>query len=348
MKTNFRILVGIPMTLVAMSILVGCGGGGVSTDSNSVVTNFAASYKVTMVDAPSGTTNVEFDAISPNGKIIAGTYVEGAGRRVFRYNGAIQSPLTGVSTWSSARFIGNGGVIAATTDTVSAQTGCLIFGNSTTIFDYDAHEVDGWGAGVDDTGAAYRSVQMDDKTFRSFAVTPNGSTPVSVNGGNDLGLTHVSPLGRKLGWVGSQFMAYDPAVATWSEVLAGQTDISPSVILDDGTIAGNQKVGGKWVSFIAKNGTVTNYADSTSTYALLSAGSSGGLFVGSDNLTINGSDTFHAFGWSQGSGYIDLNTRISEPTFIFSRAYGISNNGTIVGYGIKAGVKVACILTPIN
>ncbi|MBI1335223.1 MAG: hypothetical protein GC165_20350 [Armatimonadetes bacterium] len=347
MKTSFRNLAVMSLSLVAISSLTGCGGGGAAAPV-VIATDLATAYTVTTLGAPTGQFGMEFDAISPDGKQIVGSYTDGTYRMVFRYvNGGIQV-VSPADQYIHPNNVSDSGVIAATADTPTAQAACMIAGNSATIFPYGDHEVDGYSGSADSSGAIYRTARLDDGSYRSYRTQGNTSTPITVDGNENFGISSVSPSGWILGWSNSEFKAYDPIAKTWSTVLSGQSNISARSIGNDGTIIGNQKVGANWVSFISNGSGLTNYADSTSTYATLGSISSGGIAAGSDNIFDGNIQTYHAFAWSQASGYVDLNTRISEPNFVFSRAYGISSNGTIVGYGIKNGTAVACILTPVT
>lgn len=311
-----------------------------------VATKFATSYAVTLVPCPAGTSNIQFDAISPDGNQIAGSYYEGSGKRTFRYTTSVQPALTDIADWSSPNTIGNDGTITGSVDTATAQAGFIIRGSTTTIYDYATHEVDGWACGVDQNGVAYRSVELDDNTYRAFAEGISGSTPITVDLDSDISITKVSPGGRILGYNTSKFTVYNPKTSTWTQVLTGIANIAPTTISEDGTMSGHHKVGSYYKSFICKNGVVTDFADSTSQYASLDSVNAGNIFVGSDFINVSGSQAYRAFGWTQSSGYINLNTLITEPNFYFARAMGVSDDGKIVGYGFKSGVRYACILTP--
>lgn len=344
MKTNFSTLVGLPTLFIAFS-LVGCGGGG-TTPGVSVAKEVAAAYDVKLVNAPTGVTLMEFDAISSDSKQIAGDVADGPNIRVARYKDGIVTVLTPSDTWSRPNGINSKGDMAATISLTDTQYGFSIISDTLKYFPLGVHEANGWGSSIDESGTMYRTVKLDDDTYRSYAEKGSSTTPITVNGEVNTSVRAVSPHGLILAYSKSKFYVFNPSTSNWTEVLAGESDISPSAISDNGTISGNQKVGGKIVGFVCKDGFVENMADSTSSYASMTAANAGGIAVGSDNIQDGASKTYHAFAWSEASGYVDLNSRISEPNFVFHRASGISDNGTIVGYGYKSGTMVGVILTP--
>lgn len=56
------------------------------------------------------------------------------------------------------------------------------------------------------------------------------------------------------------------------------------------------------------------------------------------------SGAMHAFSWQNGT-MVDLNTVISDPSWVVEVATGINNAGSVVGYGLHNGQMRAFLLT---
>lgn len=352
MKRNFRTLVASSLTLVAMAMLTGCGGGGANTSSNFVATDLAQSYTVEIIKAPAGGTSMQISAMSQNGDMV-GTYEVNNIRHVFRYKNGIRTDVSNGEQDYNPTAISESGIISGYYEVGNDQTPFSIKNSQITDEPMIDHSVEGWSAGCDSSGKKILSYRMDDGTYRACRMENGASTPLDYNGNANIGINAVSPDGHLLGWaMNGQTItrtAYNPLTASWTEILGGSNSPLVRAINDSGSFVGAEKIGADYVPFVEVAGNHINPSQTGAHYGSLIAINAGNVAVGQDGVMEGPYSVYHAFGWSQNSGHIDLNTRITgAPGFTARVAYGIDRAGRIVGYGSDASGQVGFILTPVK
>ena len=162
-----------------------------------------------------------------------------------------------------------------------------------------------------------------------------------INAGGTIVGASVTPAGAQHG------MRIDPGSPTPVEVVAPDGPagfVSLCAVDADGRAGGAADHGGVARAFLYSDGAggvdVDTFGSTGSNVESLSAGVAVGWYTLPDTTT-------RAFAHTDADGSFDLNTRISDATWVLLAARGVNANGVIVGDGLLNGASAAFRLTPV-
>lgn len=334
---------------VAMSfVLTGCGGAGVNVGGQNVSNKLAATYKMTAIHGPVGSTGMEIREISPNG-VIAGQYKMNGNYTCFIVKDGVRTDVTPTDHNCHVEMVHDDGSMEGYYEVGNKNMPFTTAGGTFMELPMYGSFLEGEAKGRDSQGNLFVSYYSDED---SLATKSSGAAtvPMTVQNSQITGMTAVSPSGIGIGWgeingTRSTVM-FDKGATVGKPILQGKSGVSTFAINDSKNFVGGSNDGQTTKAFINFNGQhITLPSIANSYYASLRGINAGNVAVGLDQA---GNET-RGIAWSESDGYVDLATRI-EPVngIVFRWAYSIDDNGTIIGLGTDMGTQVGIILTPVK
>ncbi|MGA2031641.1 MAG: DUF3466 family protein [Thermoguttaceae bacterium] len=265
------------------------------------------------------------EGINNNGEVVGWSYAAIAGQSAFIYSGGTMQSVNGLNTtpgWSLylATAITDNGEVVGSGYNPSGRPSAFLYSGGT-VQDLGTLGGSSSALGMNSTGMA---VGWSATGAYTGSLQLNGRHAVVYSGGSvhDLG----SLLTHDQNWGGDE--TFGTAINDSGQVVGYADARAPEAFLySSGTMQDLGTLGG-----------ATSQADGINNLDQV---------VGSAYNSVGVSD---AFLWEPGSGMVDLNSLIPQPSeWTLTTATAINDNGLIVGTGLgPSGVGAALLLTPIS